>query len=115
MPVNKGGRPRKIHAETVEYLKLNMKRGTIRTDKEAKCKANELLDTPVSTTTIRRRLREAGLIAKSKIKRPALKPRHIKDRMMFVKNYKEWTIDEWKNVVWSDESKINRICSDGLR
>ncbi|KAF9093945.1 hypothetical protein BGX23_002714, partial [Mortierella sp. AD031] len=66
MPVNRGGRSRKIHAETVDYLKLNMKRGCLRTAKEARDKANELLPAPVSTSTIRRRLREAGLIAERK-------------------------------------------------
>ncbi|OAQ22056.1 hypothetical protein K457DRAFT_1809979, partial [Linnemannia elongata AG-77] len=91
MPVNKGGRPRKIQANTVEYLKLHMMRGSLRTAKEARDKANELLPAPVSTTTIRRRLREAGLIAKRKVKRPALKPCHIKGRKIFVKKYKEWT------------------------
>src|SRR3569623_1697221 len=24
-------------------------------------------------------------------------------------------VDDWATVVWSDESKINRICSDGLQ
>lgn len=115
MPVNKGGRPRKIQAETVEYLKLNLKRGYLRTAKEARNKANEVLPAPVSTSTIRRRLREAGLIAKRRVKRPALRPQHIKGRKIFVKKYKEWTIDDWRRVVWSDESKINRICSDGLQ
>ncbi|KAI1282620.1 hypothetical protein EDD11_001308, partial [Mortierella claussenii] len=66
MPINKGGRPRKINPETVDFLKLNMKRGRFRTAKEARDKANELLPASVSTSTIRRRLQEAGLIAKRK-------------------------------------------------
>ncbi|KAF9092239.1 hypothetical protein BGX23_004465 [Mortierella sp. AD031] len=66
MPVNKGGRPRKIQAETVEHLKLSMKRGTLRTAKGTEDKAHELLEAPFSTITIRRRLREAGLTAKGR-------------------------------------------------
>ena len=31
--------------------------------------------------------------------------------MQFVKKYREWTEDDWANVAFSDESKINRICS----
>jgi len=115
MPVNKGGRPRKILAETVDYLKLQMKRGELKTAVAATVKANELLPQAVSAVTVRRRLREAGLIAKKVVKRPALKKRHISGRMQFVKKYKEWTEDDWARVVWSDESKINRICSDGIR
>ncbi|KAG0352412.1 hypothetical protein BGZ54_002810, partial [Gamsiella multidivaricata] len=59
MPMNKGGRPRKINAETVEFIKLNLKRGVLQTAVQAKTQANQLLPQPVSITTIRRRLREA--------------------------------------------------------
>lgn len=112
---HKGGRPRKISAEVVEHLKVNMKRGILKTAVEAKDEANRLLERPVSVTTVRRRLREAGLLARKLIKRPALKKEHIKGRLQFVKKYKEWTEDDWAMVVWSDECKVNRICSDGLR
>ncbi|KAG1324523.1 hypothetical protein G6F63_012551 [Rhizopus arrhizus] len=27
--------------------------------------------------------------------------------------HKDWTIDDWKRVIWSDETKINRFNSDG--
>ncbi|KAF9944090.1 hypothetical protein BGZ70_005056, partial [Mortierella alpina] len=64
IPVNKGGRPRKLGSEAVEHIKLNLKRGALKTAKEAHATANELLPEPVSYTIIRRRLREAGLIAK---------------------------------------------------
>jgi transposase len=33
--------------------------------------------------------------------------------MEFVKRYESWTIEDWKKVLWSDETKINRIGSDG--
>ena len=115
IPVNKGGRPRKLGSEAVEHIKLNLKRGVLKTAKEAHATANELLPEPVSYTTIRRRLREAGLIAKKIVKRPALKKTHIKGRLQFVAKYKEWTEEDWARVIWSDESKINRICSDGLQ
>ena len=74
-----------------------------------------MLPQPVSVTTVRRHLREAGLIAKKIVKRPALKQQYINGRLQFVRKYKEWTMDDWTRVIWSDESKINRIYSDGLR
>jgi len=33
--------------------------------------------------------------------------------MEFVRNYGEKTIEDWKRVIWSDETKINRFGSDG--
>jgi len=115
MPVNRGGRPRKISTDTVEFLKVNMKRGVLKTAIEATKRANELLPQPVSFSTIRRRLRDARLMAKRIVKRPALRREHIRGRLHFVRKYREWTEKDWAKVVWSDECKINRICSDGHR
>ena len=77
MPVNKGGRPRKIPAETVEYLKLNVKSGVLKSVVEAISKVNEILPEDISVWTVRTRLRESGLIAKKIVKRPALQTKHV--------------------------------------
>ena len=29
--------------------------------------------------------------------------------------HKDWTVEDWKGVVWSDETKINRLGSDGRK
>jgi len=31
----------------------------------------------------------------------------------FAKSHKKWTLEDWKRVIWSDETKINRLGSDG--
>ncbi|KAF9921250.1 hypothetical protein BGZ67_000629 [Mortierella alpina] len=84
MPSNKGGRPRKLPAETVDYLKVSLKRGVLKTATDAKQKAIEILQKPVSVWTVRRRLQESGLIAKKIVKRPALRRRHVTARLDFV-------------------------------
>jgi hypothetical protein len=33
--------------------------------------------------------------------------------MEFVTRYEHWTIDDWKRVIWSDETRINCFGSDG--
>ena len=33
--------------------------------------------------------------------------------MEWAKNHRTWTVDDWKNVIWSDESKFNVLNSDG--
>jgi len=50
-----------------------------------------------------------------KKKRPLLKKRHKLDRFAFAVKHKHWTIEDWKRVVWSDETKINRLGSDGRK
>ena len=39
----------------------------------------------------------------------------IGERMDFAVNHKEWTLDDWKRVVWSDETKVNCLGSDGRK
>ena len=66
----------------------------------------------VHTDTVRRALKEAGLKAATKKKKPQLLPRHIYQRLDFARKYQHWTIEDWKCVVWSDETKINCLGSD---
>src|SRR5690606_35474265 len=70
---------------------------------------------PVSARTVSRGLCDVGLEAEQVKKRAALKKRQIKLRKLLANKYREWTIDGWSRMVFSDESKINRISSDGLQ
>src|SRR6202030_1637473 len=46
---------------------------------------------------------------------PLLSSRHRKERMDFAIAHKDWTVENWKMVVYSDETKINRLGSDGKK
>ena len=46
-------------------------------------------------------------------KRPLLTKRHRSERLDFALSHKDWTKDDWKKAFWSDETKINRLGSDG--
>ena len=50
-----------------------------------------------------------------KKKRPLLFKRHKKNCMDFALAHKDWTLDDWKRVIWSDETKINHLGSDGRK
>ncbi|KAG1537374.1 hypothetical protein G6F49_012793 [Rhizopus delemar] len=67
----------------------------------------------VSAKTVCRTLRKAGLGAIEKPKKPLLSAKNIRKRLSWCMAHKDWTIDDWKRVVWSDETKINRFNSDG--
>jgi hypothetical protein len=60
-------------------------------------------------------LKVAGLKAVVKKKKPFLSQRHRKARMDFALAHQHWTVEDWKKVVWSDETKINRLGSDGRK
>ena len=41
-----------------------------------------------------------------------LKARHRQRSLEFALYYQNWTIEDWKRVIWSDETKINRVGLD---
>ena len=63
--------------------------------------------------TVRRGLKEVGMKSVVKTNRPFLSKKHRKERMEFAIAHKDWTVEDWKRVIWSDETKINRFGSDG--
>ena len=70
---------------------------------------------PLHPNTIRLHLKKSGMKAVVKSKRPLLSARHRKNCMDFAIAHRDWTIEDWKKVIWSDETKINRLGSDGRK
>ena len=64
---------------------------------------------------MRRCLKSHGLKAVVKKNKPLLTKHHIRQRLEFAERYQHWTLDDWKRVVWSDETMINRFGSDGRK
>uniref|UniRef100_A0A3Q2Q7R2 Uncharacterized protein n=1 Tax=Fundulus heteroclitus TaxID=8078 RepID=A0A3Q2Q7R2_FUNHE len=73
------------------------------------------LQLTVSTVTIRRRLTEVNLPARSPRKVPLLRKRHVQKRLHFAKEHIDWPEKKWHNILWTDESKIVLFGSKGHR
>jgi hypothetical protein len=58
------------------------------------------------TSTVQRRLRESGIHGQIAAEKPLLKDTNKKKRLAWAKKHKLWTLDWWKSVLWSDESKF---------
>jgi hypothetical protein len=39
----------------------------------------------------------------------------IRDITISVPQYKDWTVEDWRNVVISDDTKVNRFRADGAK
>jgi len=50
-----------------------------------------------------------------KSKQPLLSVKHCKAHLDFAYAHKDWTLEDWKKVVWSNETKINCLGSDGCK
>ncbi|KAG0750211.1 hypothetical protein G6F40_014280 [Rhizopus arrhizus] len=53
--------------------------------------------------------------ARRKKRQPLLTYNHRKQRLAWAKKYQNWSIQQWHQVVFSDETKINIWGSDGCR
>ena len=66
-----------------------------------------------SVTTIRSTLRRRGLFGRVARKKPLLTFAHIQRRMRWAKAHKDWTPEQWKCVVWSDEATFRLFPTTG--
>jgi transposase len=59
---------------------------------------------PASTVTVRRELRGMGFHGQAAVHKPNISPVNAKRRLKWCKERCHWTLDNWKCVIWSDES-----------
>jgi len=69
----------------------------------------------VSDRTVRNRLIKAGLRARIPRKKPFLNKLQRRRRLAWAREHEDWTVDMWKQVLWSDETRISVMGSDGIR
>lgn len=68
---------------------------------------------PISTRTVRNRLKAAGLKARRVIKRPMLTDRHKRLRLAWCMARIHWNLRTWRKIHWSDESRFLLHVTDG--
>jgi hypothetical protein len=65
-----------------------------------------IIGLPISERTVRRRRSDAGLGSYIAAEKPALQAENVAKRLEWALKYKDWTVEDWKRVIWSDESSI---------
>ncbi|KAG0919894.1 hypothetical protein G6F32_015888 [Rhizopus arrhizus] len=89
-------------------------RGHLRTAKEVHLKLQQL-GYSISCSSTRNVLKSMNFHARIKKKKPLLTKKHMKIRLAWAKKYRNWTVDQWRQVVFSDETKVNIWGSDGCK
>ena len=109
----RSGRPKMITTRGARQLKSIVKhnrRNTLRGITEI---YNDAKYQRVSSKTVSRALHKMGFWARRPCKKPLVSRTNKKKRLAFFHKHKTWGIKQWKNVVYSDESKFNLLNSDG--
>ena len=91
---SKGGRPGKLSEVTKRLVKRSIISGKADTATQVASQLCEGAIAEFNPATIRRALRESGMVARSKAKKPRLLARHKSLRYQFAKKYKDWTVDD---------------------
>ncbi|KAI0994612.1 hypothetical protein K3495_g13568 [Podosphaera aphanis] len=108
-------RPQKLTCRDKQALTRLVANGGTKTAVEATKIINLEREDKFSPGTVRLALREQGLRAIKRVKKPMLSKAHKRARLHWALEYESWTIEDWKRVIWSDETKINRLNSDGIK
>jgi transposase len=112
-PCSSGGRPPKLSSRDQHAILSQIATGRAANATQVTKHINTIIPHPVSSETVRRVLRKHSFKAVVKKKKPFLSARHRQQRLAFALKHREWTVEDWKRVIWSDETKINRFGSDG--
>ncbi|KIK29003.1 hypothetical protein PISMIDRAFT_81649, partial [Pisolithus microcarpus 441] len=82
---------------------------------------SNIINQSLSANTVHLHLKKSGVKAVVKTKHPILSAKHHKACLDFAYTHKDWTIEDSSakqtpsRVIWSDETKINCLGSDGCK
>lgn len=113
LPRSKGGRPSKLSEQDRRACVRLITRGDAETATQVTKQLGKNTGAVVSCKTVARALRQSGMRCTRKKRKPRLSPKNVKARLEFAHAHRDWTKADWKRVIWSDETKINRFGSDG--
>jgi len=104
----RSGRPRITNEREDRTIRRRIERDPNLSAKALAIKeAPEFTKNKVSINTVKRRLKEAGLNGRVKRKKPLLRQANKEARLKWAQEHVDWTIDEWKAVLFSDESPFH--------
>ncbi len=74
---------------------------------------NQGMQNTISERTTRQTLKQMGYSSRRPHRVPRLSAKNRKQWLQFAQAHQNWTIEDWKNIAWSDESRFLLRHSDG--
>ena len=107
-----GGHPSKLSPCDKQSIIHQISSGKLDNAVQATQFINSTISNSVTPQTVRNVLKEAGFRSATKKKVLMLKGSHHQQHLKFAQYHGNWIVEDWR-VLWTDETKINRIGSDG--
>lgn len=102
----RSGRPKTTSAAEDRFIITTSKRNRRLTAPDINRELNKTRSNKVSVSTVKNRLSAAGLRGRVAVKKPLLRAIHKEKRLEWAKQHEHWTVEQWKSVLWTDESKF---------
>ncbi|GBM73492.1 hypothetical protein AVEN_6813-1 [Araneus ventricosus] len=100
------GRPRVIKEKRRRRLSLLVKQIRRQTVTQLRAQYNAGPSASVSEHTVQWTLLDMALCSRRPTRVSLLTKRHRQLRLQWVREHRDWTMDEWKSVAWSNESRF---------
>jgi transposase len=99
----RSGRPKAITEAAEQKLLAN-----VRADRNSREKSSEYLayELNISRRSVINILAKHGLKCVKPTRKPGLTDKMQADRLQFALAHAHWTLDDWKNVIWTDETSV---------
>jgi len=98
----RSGRPKKLTDEDEENIITKVKKSRKFTAREIA----DYLNLQVSTATIKRALNRKGYYGRVAAKKPFITAENARRRLEWCKQHTTLTEEDWKKVIWSDETSV---------
>jgi transposase len=104
----RSGRPTKQTEDVKKQILEKVRRDRYGREKTCADIAGELSSEGInlSQTLVWRVLRRAGLRKTKPTRKPGLTPKMRKERLEWCLSHRHWTLEDWKNVIWTDETSV---------
>lgn len=112
-PVPRAGRPQILSDRDKRHLERIIRSNRQQTTRQVHNNFVESSGTAVSVSTIKRALYDAGYNSRVAARKPLISPKNQRDRLRWCRNRKTWDDEDWKKVIWSDESRFTLFQNDG--
>lgn len=107
------GRRKSLDKDDVRIILSEIDKNPFTSSEKVKVSIEAKTEKKVSSRTVRNYIRTTAFRSRVPRKRPYLSKKNINRRMELCREWSSFEPDDWKKVIWSDETKINLFSSDG--
>ena len=114
LPKSSGGHPSKLSTANIHHATHLLTGPKPTTPRLVAQELSGINKVKVSGCTVHCQVKKAGVTPFVMPKKPAMTKVQQKAHYDWAVAHQYWTVEDWKHVLWSDETKVNHFGSDGL-